>query len=59
MNYDGQKEVSLYNVQESKRDQLLRMKKSAESHIADINPALEILAKNPEIEELTDLLRRL
>lgn len=51
--------VSLSPVQESNRDRLLRIKKSVDSTSKDIERALEILNKYPEIEELNDILRRI
>lgn len=46
-------------VQESQRQRLEREKKYLTSRIIDIDRALDLLAKHPEMEELTDLLRRL
>lgn len=51
--------VSLSPGQESNRDRLLRIKKSVDSTLKDIERALEILNKYPEIEELNDILRRI
>lgn len=46
-------------VQESQRQRLEREKKHLTARITDIDRALDLLAKHPEMEELTDLLRRL
>ncbi len=46
-------------VQESKRDYLVRLRQGLMSQIADIDRCLVIFEKNPEIEELTNILRRL
>ena len=51
--------MSLSPVQETTRIRLERMKKDLESRIQDINLAIHLLEKNPEIEQLTDLLRRI
>jgi hypothetical protein len=45
-------------VQESKRDQLEREKTHLLSRVDDINRLLEIMSKNPDTEELINLLRR-
>lgn len=46
-------------IQESQRQRLEREKKYLTSRIIDIDRALLLLEKHPEMEELTDLLRRL
>lgn len=46
-------------VEESQRQRLTRLKQNLEERIKDINLALQLLDKNPEIEQLTDLLRRI
>ena len=46
-------------VQESQRQRLEREKKFMLIRVAEIDRALELLALHPEMEELTDLLRRL
>lgn len=53
------KESALSCVQESQRQRLTRLKQNLESRIQDIDLALSLLDKNPEIEQLTDLLRRI
>ena len=45
-------------MQESVRDRLGRNLKGAESVVEDIKRAIELLDKYPEMEELTNLLRR-
>lgn len=46
-------------VQESQRQRLERERKYLAARIVDIDRALTLLEKNPEMEELTDLLRRI
>lgn len=46
-------------VQESQRQRLERERKFLSTRIVDIDRALDLLEKHPEMEELTDLLRRL
>ena len=46
-------------VQESTRDRIVRQKNSLLDRIKDIDRALKLLEKNPELEELQDLLRRI
>lgn len=50
--------VSMSPVQESKRDQLVREKKSLQSRIEDIDKVLGLFDKYPETEDLINLLRR-
>lgn len=49
---------ALSPVQESQRERLTRTKQNLIDMIKDIDRALELLEKYPEIEELQDLLRR-
>jgi len=60
MNNDLCQEVDMPRSpkQESTRDRLERTKKALLSHLEDINRALSLLEKYPEMEELTDLLKR-
>ncbi len=44
--------------EETQRQRLGRLKKSLQDRIKDIDRALELLDKNPDMEELHDLLRR-
>lgn len=46
-------------IQESQRQRLERERKYLSARIVDIDRALTLLEKNPEMEELTDLLRRI
>lgn len=46
------------SVQETTRQRLERMKKHLQGNVADIDRTLELLNLHPELEELTDLLRR-
>lgn len=55
----AKEQETLSCVQESQRQRLVRLKQNLESRIQDINLALQLLDKNPEIEQLTDLLRRI
>ena len=41
------------------KERLTRQKKQLEEHIKDIEKALTLLERNPDIEELTNLLGRL
>ena len=51
---------AIYNaVQESNRERLEREKNELLSRIKDIDRALAIFTAHPEMEEITDLLRRL
>jgi hypothetical protein len=52
-------EAALSPVQESTRMRLERTKQHLEDRIKDIDRAVELLGKNPEMEELQDLLRRI
>lgn len=45
-------------VEETQRRRLERSKKHFQDRIADIDRALALLDKNPDIEELQDILRR-
>jgi len=59
--FDGNKalaESPLSPNQERTRDRLERSKKALEHHLADINRALELLDKHPELEEFQDVLKR-
>lgn len=59
MDYPVAKEQTLSCNEESQRQRLTRLKQNLEERIKDINLALQLLDKNPEIEQLTDLLRRI
>lgn len=50
--------VAVNCVQESTRQRLERQKKALESSLEDVNKALELLNKNPELEEFHEALRR-
>lgn len=50
--------MGLACIEETQRLRLERSKKHYQSQIADIDRALALLEKYPEIEELQDLLRR-
>lgn len=52
-------DCALGSNQESQRDRLIRLRQNLASRIEDIDLALALLTKNPEIEQLTDLLRRI
>lgn len=51
--------MGLVSCEESQRQKLERSKKHYLSRIQDIDRALALLKKYPEIEELQDLLRRI
>ena len=62
MSYGNQMEVkcesSLSSMQETARQRLERRKKDLLSHLEDVNEAIGLLEKYPDMERLTDLLRR-
>ena len=45
-------------IQENVKDRLVRNLKGAESVVEDIKRAITLLEKYPDMEELTNLLRR-
>lgn len=51
--------LALSTVQESTKQRLERTKKALLSHVSDIDEALSLLEKYPDMEKLTDLLRRI
>lgn len=51
--------MAVATLQESNRQRLEREKKYLTERIADIDRALAIFTAHPEMEEITDLLRRL
>ena len=53
------KDVAVSSCEESQRQRLERQKKHLIDRVADIDRALALLEKYPDIEELTDLLRRI
>lgn len=55
----GLAECAKSPMQESNRERLERQKAFMVSQIADIDEALGLLEKYPEIEKLQDLLRRI
>jgi len=44
---------------ESTRARLMRQKKGLEDRLADVNHALDLLEKNPLLEEFQDVMRRI
>lgn len=52
-------QAPLSPLQENQRHRLERIKMELMSRVQDIDRAIALLDKNPEIEELTDLLRRI
>lgn len=52
-------EMSLATLEESTKDRLERQKKHLLLRVADIDEALMLLNKYPDMEKLTDLLRRI
>lgn len=51
--------VALSTTHESTRDRLVRTKKAIEEHLADINAALDLLDRFPDMEKFQDIMRRI
>lgn len=49
---------ALSSNMESTRQRLMRQKKDLEERLADVNHALDLLEKNPILEEFQDVMRR-
>lgn len=62
MSYGIQEKESLGTLsscEEPTKDRLERLRKHLQGRISDIDEALALLAKYPDMEKLTDLLRKI
>lgn len=54
----GFAEQALSPMQAKTRDILVQRKKHLEEQLADVNKAIDLLDKHPELEEYQDVMRR-